>query len=168
MRSKKQAPKTGSKKVLFASTMNKALPSINIQAANPIFDRKSLLSSKRGKEIVENLGFLNISLSPCSRSKYRSSSISMTDIMGESNCQKILKNQKLRSIKKKLENKIMIEETKMKRSLFKPDTPNNMDQNMMLRIKLQEMKKGKKTVTPQNRLPSSSHTRKRMFIYIYD
>lgn len=169
MLSKKQTSTPGSKKVLFSNTKNKDLPTINIQAANPIFDTKYLLSSKRGKEIVENLGFLSISLSPCSRSKYRSSKISMTDLMGKTNCEKILTNQKLRSIKKKLENEIMIEENKMKRSLFKPGTPNNMDRNMMLRIKLEEMKKGKRKVTaPHDGLPSSCYKRKRMFIYFYD
>lgn len=152
--------------LLFQRNSIKALPSISLQVPCLNIEHKNFsLTPKKCKKIIENFGFLNTSFIPGIRSKFRTSKISMTDIMGDKNCKELLVNKNLSSLKKKLEEKVMIEQIRLKRSLYKPGTPCEMDRNMMLRISLQEMKKRKKASISGSTSPYRSTKRLNVFVY---
>ena len=60
--------------------------------------------------------------------------------MGERNCRKVLSSKKLIPIKTKLKKKMFVDSLKQKRSLYRPTTPNVMDQNTQLRLRLDGMR----------------------------
>ena len=131
---------------LFKSS-SKTLPKINLlsvempKEVHSSFDISQDL--KKANDLIDTFGFLNLSPSPClspmtSTSKFRTSKICFSDIMGEKNCRKILSSKQLIPIKTKLKKRIFVDNLREKRSLFRPTTPNVMDQNTQLRLKLND------------------------------
>lgn len=157
---------------LFKST-SKDLPKINLlsvdlpKAVHSSFDLSQDL--KRTHEIIDTFGLLSLSSSPClspmpSSSKYRTSKICFSDVMGERNCRKVLSSKKLFPIKTKLKKKMFVDNLKQKRSLFRPTTPNVMDQNTQLRLKLdgmrEQVRKQERRSTANTSLSSSPNSRR--------
>jgi hypothetical protein len=140
--------KTNSEKSLFKSEY-RSLPKINLltvdtqQTINNSFDLSQDL--KKTQDLIDTFGLLRLSPSPCispssSCNKYKSAKINFSDLMGERNVKKIVSKKKLFPIKRNLKKKAFIDQLKEKRSLFRPTTPNIMDQNTNLRLRLDDMR----------------------------
>lgn len=162
--------------ILFKSS-SKNLPKINLLSVEvPKTVHSSFEISqdlKKANDLIDTFGFLNLSPSPClspmsSESKFRTSKICFSDIMGEKNCRKILSSKQLLPIKTKLKKKIFLDNIREKRSLYRPTTPNVMDQNTQLRLKLNDrsdmVRKPTRHSTGNTRLSPSPQSRRHRMV----